>query len=148
MIQSFFIGNFIQKEDDGLGISLNSTFSILVSEIYGRKNLGEGLLTTYGPDIKPMLCVKPKLLNFSVIDIDNLLSREVHSIFTECGIDPKSDIPISEQEPNPLPDRKALDDVVFDALGLTEEERNDVYRAVCQLVWNRISKAKSVKKNG
>ncbi len=141
-----FVGNSVQDEDNTLGIALNSTFSILISEIYGRKNLGEGLLTTYGPDIKPMLCVNPKLLNFSVINIDNLLTREVYSIFTESGIDPTSNIPISEQDPHPLPDRKALDDIVFDALGLTEEERKEVYRAVCQLVWNRISKAKSVKK--
>lgn len=53
-------------------------------------------------------------------------------------------MPIAEQEPNPLPDRKALDDIVFDALGLSEEERKEVYRAVCQLVWERISKARSV----
>ena len=53
-------------------------------------------------------------------------------------------IAIPEQEPHPLLDRKALDDIVFDALGLTEDERKEVYRAVCQLVWERISKAKSV----
>jgi hypothetical protein len=75
-------------------------------------------------------------------------NREVQSIFTECGIDPESKVPISEQEPNPLPDRKALDDIVFDVLGLTEEERKEVYRAVCQLVWERISKARSVRRNG
>ena len=50
-----------------------------------------------------------------------------------------------EQEPIPLPDRKDLDDVVFDAIGLTEEERKDVYWAVCRLLWNRVSKAKSTK---
>ncbi len=61
-----------------------------------------------------------------------------------CGIDPKSKIPIEEQEPTPLPDRAELDNIVFDALGLTADERKDVYRAVCRLVWNRISKAKSV----
>ena len=70
--------------------------------------------------------------------------RKTNSIFRECGIEPKSEIPIAEQEPNPLPDRKELDDVVFDALELTTDERKEVYRAVCQLVWNRISKAKSV----
>ncbi len=43
---------------------------------------------------------------------------------------PKSDIPISQQEPNPLPDRKALDDIVFDALGLTESETSGA-RASC-----------------
>jgi len=48
------------------------------------------------------------------------------------------------QEPNPLPDRKALDDIVFDALGLTEEERKEVYWAVAELVKNRLEKARSV----
>lgn len=70
--------------------------------------------------------------------------RQVQSIFAECGINPESGTPIEEQEPHPLPDRAALDKVVFDALELTEEERKDVYRAVCRLVWNRISRARSV----
>ncbi|MBI4621474.1 MAG: hypothetical protein HY739_15170 [Desulfobacterales bacterium] len=39
--------------------------------------------------------------------------------------------PILEQTPNPLPDRKALDDIVFDVLGLTDAERNEVYWSVC-----------------
>ncbi len=52
--------------------------------------------------------------------------------------------PIREQKPNPLPDRKALDDIVFDILGLTEEERVEVYWAVCELVKNRLKKARSV----
>lgn len=52
--------------------------------------------------------------------------------------------PIREQKPNPLPDRKALDDIVFDILGLTEAERNEVYWAVCELVANRLNKAKSL----
>ena len=46
--------------------------------------------------------------------------------------------------PNPLPDRKALDDIVFDALGLTEDERKEVYWAVAELVKNRLDKARSV----
>lgn len=51
---------------------------------------------------------------------------------------------IREQKPNPPPDRKALDDIVFDILGLTEDERNEVYWAVCELVENRLDKARSV----
>lgn len=51
---------------------------------------------------------------------------------------------IREQKPNPLPDRKALDDIVFGILGLTEEERNEVCWAVCELVKNRLEKARSV----
>ncbi|HPZ74943.1 MAG TPA: hypothetical protein PK723_03900, partial [Candidatus Pacearchaeota archaeon] len=62
--------------------------------------------------------------------------------FTELGFDKTR--PIREQEPNPLPDRKELDDIVFDALGLTEEERKEVYWAVAELVKARLDKAKSV----
>ena len=79
---------------------------------------------------------------------DLFLRRQTKDIFTECGIDPESEILIADQEPNPIPDRKALDDIVFDFLGLTEDERKEVYRAVCQLVWERISKARSVGRNG
>ena len=83
-----------------------------------------------------------------LLNQSKIKNREVKDIFTECGIDPESDVPIAKQEPKPLPDRKAIDDIVFDALGLTEEERKEVYRAVCQLVWERISKARSVTRNG
>jgi len=38
----------------------------------------------------------------------------------------------------------ALDDVISDALGLTEEGRKEVYCAVAELVKTRIEKAKSV----
>lgn len=101
--------------------------------------LREGALKTEGVDIKqfPSLAI-------DTVDVAPLLNREIQSIFVECGIIPESNIPIAMQEPNPLPDRKALDDIVFDVLGLTEEERQDVYRAVCQLVWDRISRARSV----
>ncbi len=44
----------------------------------------------------------------------------------------------------PLPDRKALDDIVFDALGLTEEERKEVYWSLAELVKARLDKARSV----
>ncbi|MFA4910967.1 MAG: hypothetical protein WC649_07995 [Desulfobacteria bacterium] len=39
---------------------------------------------------------------------------------------------------------QALDDIVFDILSLTEDERNEVYYAVCELVKNRLEKARSV----
>lgn len=48
------------------------------------------------------------------------------------GID--GNFPIREQKTNPLPDHKALDDVVFDILSLTLKERNEVYWAVRERV--------------
>jgi len=51
-----------------------------------------------------------------------------------------------EQVKEASPDRFELDSVVFDVLGLTDDERLEVYRAVTQLVKDRLLKAKSVKK--
>lgn len=51
---------------------------------------------------------------------------------------------MKSQEPNPLPDRKELDNNLFDEIGLSEEERKEVYRAVCDLVKQPLDKARSV----
>ena len=132
-----------------VGAILNSTFSWLLTEIFGRRGLGGGAVRVLVEDLRhTYLTINPDRLDQDELERKFLpmLNREIYDVFTECGIDPISDIPISKQEPNPLPDRKALDDIVFDALGLTEDERKEVYRAVCELVWERISKAKSLKK--
>ncbi len=121
-------------------VALNNTLVALMTELNGRLNLGQGALDNMTYEATRNLILKPLLLPKFPLSRNGFILP----IFTECGIDPESDVPIAEQEPNPLPDRKALDDVVFDALGLTEEERKEVYRAVCQLVWERISKARSV----
>ena len=42
------------------------------------------------------------------------------------------------------PNRRALDDVVFDVLGLKAGERDAVYEAVVELVKRRLEKAKSI----
>ncbi len=45
---------------------------------------------------------------------------------------------------NPIAEKAELDKIVFDALDLTPDKCKEVYRADCHLVWNRISKARSV----
>jgi hypothetical protein len=129
---------------------LNSTLTHLLTEVFGRSGLGGGAVRVLVEDLRNTFVLlhpeyiadrKRLLISFSVLS-----QRPITRVFEECGIDPKSEVPIAEQEPNPLPDRKALDNI--DALGLTAEERKEVYRAVCQLVWERISKAKSVRRNG
>lgn len=42
-------------------------------------------------------------------------------------------------------DRRALDAIIFDALGLTQGERDGVYEAVVNLVESRLRKARSLK---
>ena len=73
---------------------------------------------------------------------DSLVNREIGEVFEECGFDPE--MPIREQEPSPLPDRKAVDDLIFDILGLSQEERNEVYWYLCESVQNREERSKSV----
>jgi hypothetical protein len=57
-----------------------------------------------------------------------MAAREVKSIFDEV-----------QQE-----DRAILDSIVFDALGLTQDERDAVYESVIKLVNSRLDKAKSL----
>ncbi|NWG04551.1 MAG: hypothetical protein HXY44_17000 [Syntrophaceae bacterium] len=42
------------------------------------------------------------------------------------------------------PDRRELDNIIFDILGLTKGERDAVYEAVIELVNQRLVKARSV----
>jgi len=134
----------ILPSSDGLVISivsqLNSTFGILQRELMGLVNLGDGALKFSRFDISLFYIIKNFAIELSTVN--DFFNREQLEIMKELGFDP--DKPIREQEPNPLPDRKALDDIVFDALGLTEEERKEVYYAVAELVKNRLEKAKSV----
>lgn len=64
-----------------------------------------------------------------------------HNLIAKLSIN--SIRPVPDQKPNSLIDRKALDDIVFDALDLTEEKRREVYWAVCELVKNCLDKARS-----
>jgi len=146
---TFFVG-FLKKDynkEDVVAL-LNSSLSLMLTEIIGRKNLGGGLLTIYGPEMKNLILLDPyKLDNKIKVKINSLYQkvsrRPIKSIFEELGIDPSK--PIRDQEPNPLPDRKELDDIIFDELGLTEEERKEVYWSVCELVKQRLDKARSLK---
>jgi hypothetical protein len=83
---------------------------------------------------------------------EQMASREVRSIFEELGY-PKPNRDYSNIDPAALtleqvqrasPDRFELDAVVFEVLGLSDAERLTVYRAVVELVRNRLVKARSV----
>jgi len=130
-----------KNQCEKIAIQLNLTIQVLFWEMIGIPE-GMGALNVYKDDFVKILIIKPELINFNTKGKNNFLTRKIHSIFTELGFDPSK--PIREQEPNPLPDRKELDDIVFDALGLTEEERKEVYWAVAELVQNRLNKAQSV----
>jgi hypothetical protein len=123
-----------------VGLFLNSTLSILQNEVLLYSSWGLGGISINSDHLFNML-VLLKITSKKDL-LDRFFKRKINSIFIELGFDRSR--PIREQEPNPLPDRKKLDDIVFDELGLTAEERKEVYWAVAELVKARIDKAKSV----
>ena len=136
---------FITKADPKpICALLNSTIYILFREIYGRTSLGLGTLKFEVMDAKTLPFIDAEFDNEKLIEILNYLSkREILSVFEEVGIDQSK--PIRGQKPNPLPDRAELDNIIFDELGLTQDERKEVYWSVCELVKQRIDKARSLR---
>lgn len=126
-----------------LVLYLNSTFAIMQRELLGITSLGGGAIKFSKHDLE--YYVYPKKLSDGIhfSRADEFLTREISSLFNEIGMDPKSNIPISKQKPKPIPDRKALDDIIFDSLDLSQDQRTEIYCDVCQLVWNRVSRAQS-----
>jgi len=115
---------------------LNTTIYALFKELFGRSTLGQGALKTEGIDIEKLPTLKIELLNKR--DKDKILSA-----FTK--ISNRHILPIFEEIEQK--DRQELDNVIFDILGLTQEEKQQVYDAVCELVKIRLDKAKTFGKN-
>ncbi|MFB6199406.1 MAG: Eco57I restriction-modification methylase domain-containing protein [Candidatus Nanohaloarchaea archaeon] len=125
------------KRPKKLATIMNSSVYMLAQELNSRVGLGDGLLDLTVYEVEEALTIDPKS-----IDDEKLLERNIEPVFKEFGIERNK--PIREQEPSPLPDRKELDDIVFDALGLSEDERKEVYWSVAELVKARLDKAESV----
>lgn len=115
---------------------LQSSLTIFFMEMFSRN---------YGWGGWPIDTKVYEVLNLLVLELNSkkaLKNRKIWTIFEEFGFVRNKDI--RSQTPNPLPDRKELDDIIFDELGLTPEERNEVYRSLAELVKARLDKAKSV----
>jgi hypothetical protein len=130
---------YSSSNKENLAIVLNSTLFFFMIELLCRNyGGGGGPIDATIEEVDALYTLNPNLRDYGKIPI-----RDILSIFEECGLDPTK--PIREQEPNPLPDRAELDKIIFDELALTEEERNEVYWSVCELVKQRLDKAKSLK---
>lgn len=136
-----------QKEDLlSLTLILNSSLFFFSIEVYSRAGLGEGVLdkTVYEIELTPIL--DPKCIShLSDIEarIDAIKHREIKSIFEELQVDPETG---NFMDAHPLPDRKAIDEVVFQALGLTAKEIKELYAGLLELTANRLRKARTFKK--
>lgn len=132
---------------------LNTTLVPIIIELTGRANLGEGALDFKVYETAEILIVNPKIFSQSQTQqllqaFEQMANREIKSIFEELGL-PKPNRGLSNINPDDvsldkvMSDRRALDKVIFEALGLTEEEQLEVYKAVVELVKARLVKAKT-----
>ena len=107
-----------------LCVALNSSLFQLMVNMAGRSNFGGGLLKIQTYEVSELLCLDPKIIAF-----------EDEAMFTSA----------SWEMLEPSDDRRALDALIFDALNLTQGERDGVYEAVIHLVEARLQKAQSLK---
>ena len=110
-----------------LGAALiNSSWMALAAEVLGRANLGEGLLTCYGPDLKLLPLPDPPR-----IDAPAAVLAAWHTLRQRPAL------PFPDEVLQP--DRQALDRAVFAALGL--DGARDVAAAAAALVKARVELA-------
>ena len=105
--------------------SLNSSLFQLMINMAGRSNFGGGLLKIQTYEMSELFCLDPKAFVFEDTAIFASIAWEMLAL---------SD------------DRRALDAIIFDALDLTQGERDGVYEAVVNLVEARLRKARSLKR--
>jgi hypothetical protein len=141
-----------KKYKENLGLFLNSSIQFLQNEVMMLSPWGLGALSVNSDDLRTQLV----LCNMSSNKDLKILTLPIKSIFEELGF-PKCtqkncthpEHPYEYVKPEEvsfdriMPDRRELDKIVFEAIGLTEEEQLEVYRAVLELVKNRLLKAKS-----
>jgi len=115
---------------------MNSCITFLGVELLGRLNLGEGLLTFYGPEIAELPIPSAQGISETfrkkILDsFDPLLKRPIASIFEEVK----------------MKDRRAFDRIVLKAVGLDPKEYLEpIYNSLTDLVSERIELAKMRKK--
>ncbi len=106
---------------------MNSSVTQLAVNITARANFGQGVLEIQTYETENLLILDPSTYGEANEDIFRSAQWDV--------LDPSAE-------------RREIDGVVFDALGLTEGERAGVYEAASELVTRRIEKARSLRKGG
>jgi hypothetical protein len=132
---------YYAEVEEKVALYCNSTLYGFFSEVMTRAGLGLGARSLMVFEVQKSLILHNGIA-LRTADFKDLLSRAVRSVFEECGLNPEKNL--RGQAPRPLPDRKKLDDTVFDLIGLTPAERKEVYWSVCELVKNRLDKARSI----
>ncbi len=131
-----------------LSAILNSSFVSMFVELWGRVNLGQGALDVKVyeyekmPIINPAIITETQIAKISTV-LNTISKRKIGSVFKEIGAKDPKEVSLNRIDS----DRNALDTIIMqEILGLTEEERLEVYKAVIDLVKTRLERAKTVTK--
>ncbi|WP_152039860.1 HsdM family class I SAM-dependent methyltransferase [Salinigranum salinum] len=126
-----------------LAALVNSTLGLLLLEVAGRVNLGEGALDLMTGDHRSVQVPDPRRIDAvtrgRLVDrFETVASRSLGSVFEECGARRREAVSLESVRA----DRRALDEVVMsEVLDLSDEVQEDVYRGLVGLVDDRLTKA-------
>ena len=129
----FYQGKILMQVDNFIvGAAMNSIITYFSLELFGRLNIG-GRLNFYGPEFRQVMVPNPDMLNISPY-------RE-HVISAFRTITERNILPIREELKEP--DRITLDKLVFEALGIPDCLREELYSWIKLSVSNRLEKERS-----
>ncbi len=137
---TLFVGEFKDKSHSEFGCAfLNSALTALFTEVLGRTNLGDGLLTTYGPEIEMLLLPLKDTAKASRKKTEKVLNA-----FRRLG--KRKVLPFGKEIKRK--DRKDFEEAIFECLGLGQAECKAVCEAVNELMEERhlLPKLRSAKK--
>lgn len=126
---------------------LNSTFAILLRELTGRTPLGEGALDISTNDLKRMPVLDLRKIDEKTLEhfnrqLNSISKQMVGTLFEELGARKVDEFEIAKVRE----DRKQLDELVFNVLGLDGNEISTIYKTTIDLLRSRKERARSVGK--
>ena len=129
-------GRWIDPDLAGVGVALlNTTWMALAAEVLGRVNLGEGLLTCYGPDLDDLPLPDPtrfvgQLAGHRLLEAWSRMSR-------------REVLPLEREVEQA--DRAALDAAMLEGLGLDPTLGDRIRRGAARLCAERLALASSLR---
>jgi hypothetical protein len=123
-----FYGILFSGNKSKLAISLNCSIVLLFKLMSGFASLGEGALKTAVYEVKDFKIPDIALINVSEVKKAHFFQREVGTIIDEIK----------------MQDRRDFDAFIFEAIGLTPREQDEVYEAIFNLMSTRLKKASSL----
>jgi len=124
-------------EEELLLAILNSSITALFIEIFGRASLGQGALDFAVYEAASIPIIDPRRLSEPI----QKALREAYRNLIK-----RNPLPVEEEVASP--EKVALDEIVFDVIKLSTDERQEVVRALLDMNRGRLAKADSIERIG